>query len=165
MNAMKSSLICLAGVLFSVPMIVRAADAPLQERMSYAEFRKLGLDQLSEQQIKGLNAWLQAHGDCGASMSEAARPSAGSVASKATPAAQDTQSDHIQSRIAGDFSGWSNDTVLTLQNGQRWRVTDDESMHIATLHDPQVTLWKGLFNAWLLSVDGLDQTAHVARVR
>ncbi len=140
-----------------------AADAcaPLQERMSYARFRKLGLDQLSAQQLKGLNAWLAAHGSCGSGMPDATR-------APATPphdTASGVSGGPIHSRIAGDFTGWDKDTVLTLQNGQRWRVTDDTPMHIARLHNPQVTVRKGLFNAWLLGVKGVGQTAHVAPVR
>lgn len=137
------------------------ADRPsagLQDRMSYSQFRKLGLDHLSADQLAGLNAWLKTHGDCGPGMSSPAP-------ARVSDSGRDKQPpSHFRNRIAGDFSGWNQDTVLTLQNGQRWRVTDDEPMHVATLHDPQVSVWKGFFNTWLLSVDGLDNTVHVVPV-
>lgn len=142
-----------------VPMAVAGqgsdAGAPLQERMSYAEFRKLGLDHLSNEQLKGLNAWLAAHGDCGVSLSAAGSPhSTSEMRSKPTAT-------RYTSRIAGNFTGWSQDTILSLQDGRRWRVTDDEPTSVATMHNPKVTVWKGFFGTWLLSVDGLDATAHV----
>lgn len=153
-----AALICVSAV---PQAFATGRCAPLQERMSYARFRKLGLDQLSTQQLKGLNAWLADHGDCGNGMVDNMPDKNPDKKATAAPAT----GDRIHSRIAGDFTGWDKDTVLTLQNGQQWRVTDDTSMHIARLHNPQVTVWKGLFNSWLLGVKGLDKTAHVAPVR
>jgi len=132
--------------------------APLQERMSYATFRKLGLDHLSDAQLKGLNDWLRSHGDCGRSLASVETEHSSAARSK-SPKSRDASS--YKSRIAGDFSGWDQDMILALQDGLRWRVTDDEPMHVATLHNPKVTVWKGFFNTWLLSVEGLDTTVHV----
>ncbi|MGA9332836.1 MAG: hypothetical protein WBV39_00985 [Rudaea sp.] len=136
--------------------IADGVGAPLQERMSYAQFRKLGLDQLSAGQLKGLNAWLEAQGDCGKALAAASAPTGTTPVDRHEPS-----TGTVESRIAGDFTGWSDDTVLVLQNGQHWRVTDDEPMHIATMHAPKVTVRRGLFNTWLLGVAGIDETAHV----
>ncbi len=137
---------------------VRDHSVLLQDRMSYSQFRKLGLDQLSTDQLAGLNAWLKTHGNCGPELSSTLPPG-----KSESPRAQ-VRPNRFQNRIAGDFTGWDQGTVLKLQNGQRWRVTDDERMHVATMHNPKVTLWKGFLNSWLLSVDGLDRTVHVAPV-
>jgi len=34
----------------------------------------------------------------------------------------------VKSRIAGDFSGWEQGTVLVLENGQKWEVRDDDPL-------------------------------------
>ncbi len=151
--------LCLSMVLlFGAAMLSPKAcadsgSATLQERMSYAQFRKLGLDQLTAEQLKGLNAWLDTQGDCGKALAAAA---AASAVDRREP-----ETGTVHSRIVGDFTGWKDDTILILQNGQHWRVTDDEPMRIATLHGPKVTVWRGLFNTWLLGVEGIDQTVHV----
>lgn len=137
----------------------QAKPAPLQERMSYAQFKRLGLDKLSPAQLKALNAWLATHGERGPSMDRAAaRPSAGTA-----PAS--TGHGDIHTRIVGTFRGWDTGTVFTLANGQRWQVADDSSLMIHSMKNPAVTLRKSFFGSWLLDVDGVDQSVHVTRKR
>lgn len=146
--------LALLGCLMLAPALhAQQTSAPLEERMSYAEFRKLGLDKLSPEQLKELNAWLSTHGNGGPAMTAPAAPHVSTASGR--------NSDKIVSRMTGDFHGWENGTVLTLENGQRWRVSDDAQLSIRTIHEPKVTLTKGFFGTWLLSVEGVDDVAHV----
>ena len=118
----------------------------LDECMSYKDFVGLGLDKLTPEQRNGLDAWVRAHG----ATCTVAAPS-----SVAAPEAK-----RIESRIAGDFGGWHQGTVLVLENGQRWEVRDDESVS-ARLHSPKATLEPGLLHGWTLTVEGVGGIAHV----
>jgi len=130
-------------------------DAPLQERMSYAEFTRLGLDKLSPAQLKALNAWLHAHGDRGPSV-DAVEPPRAAQAETANRGPSE-----IHTHIVGTFTGWNSGTVFTLANGQRWQVAGDSELMIHSMRDPGVTLRKSFFGSWLLDVDGVDQEVHV----
>jgi hypothetical protein len=152
--------IVLASVLLQAAPGARAqartaADAPLQERMSYAQFTRLGLDKLSPTQLKALNAWLHAHGDRG--------PSVDAIESARATRAE--RAEHgpnvVHTHIVGTFRGWGADTVFTLANGQRWEVAGDSELMIHSMKDPKVTLRKSMFGSWLLNVDGVNQSVHV----
>ena len=133
----------------------RADDSTLEERMSYKEFTRFGLDKLSPDQMRGLNEWMKAHGQ-----SCAPTAAAGMQAAPAAANAQASPPDHVTSRIAGDFSGWEKGTVLTLANGQKWEVRDDEPLIASREKSPEVTVEKGLLG-WTLGVAGHAEIAHV----
>lgn len=166
--ARRVLLVCLPllFVFAALPAIAQHAKntqaAPLQERMSYAQFKRMGLDKLSPEQLKALNTWLRTHGEQGPSMDAAApaRTRATAPAGKAPANGKD-----IHTRIAGTFRGWDSDTVFTLANGQRWQVADDSEMMMHSLDNPKVTLHKGFFGSWLLSVDGTHQSVRVTPAR
>jgi len=142
-----------ALLLACVAPHVRADDtSTLEERMSFKDFTRFGLDKLSPDQMRGLNEWMKAHGqDCAPATSTA--PGAVSAQPAAPP-------DRVKSRIAGDFSGWEQGTVLVLENGQKWEVRDDDPLIASREKSPAVTIEKGLLG-WTLSVAGHPEIAHV----
>lgn len=142
-----------ALLLACVAPHVRADDtSTLEERMSFKDFTRFGLDKLSPDQMRGLNEWMKAHGqDC------APGTSAAPASASAQPAAPP---DRVKSRIAGDFSGWEQGTVLVLENGQKWEVRDDDPLIASREKSPAVTIEKGLLG-WTLSVAGHPEIAHV----
>ena len=136
---------------------VRADDnSTLEERMSFKEFTRLGLDKLSPDQLRGLNDWMKAHGQTCAPLAAngmQAAPAASSAQPAATP-------DRVTSRIAGEFAGWEKGTVLVLDNGQKWEVRDDDPLVASREKSPAVTVEKGLLG-WTMSVAGHPEIAHV----
>ncbi|MBB6182755.1 hypothetical protein [Oleiagrimonas soli] len=148
--------------LFSVCTTVHAQSmpkpAPLEERMSHAEFMRLGLDKLSPAQLKALNVWLQTHGERGPSMDDY-------VPRSARAAGDDMGDADIHSSIVGAFRGWDAYTVFTLANGQHWKVSEDSQMTMRSIDNPKVTLRKGFLGSWLLSVDGSRESVRVSRVK
>ncbi|MBS0581699.1 MAG: hypothetical protein JSS42_01195 [Proteobacteria bacterium] len=131
----------------------------LEERMSYKEFREYGLDKLSPEQLKGLNTWLQSHGTQGTA-GVAALPAAGAAPDPVAQARIDQQK--IVSRLKGEFTGWHQGTVLTLENGQRWEVLNDDTVYAHGVQSPEVTIEKGgLIGGWRLTVAGQNDIAHV----
>lgn len=152
--------------LLAAPLFAAAAESPshgfssLEETMPYATFRKLGLDKLSPEQLEGLNAWLREHG-----MPGQAPATPGANAPIAAAPAASAPARAFSSRIAGKFTGWDFDTVLTLENGQQWRVLDHDPVMASPRVNPKVTLEPGMFGSWSLSVEGTPEVAHVVPVR
>ncbi|MET0230146.1 MAG: hypothetical protein ABW186_04365 [Rhodanobacteraceae bacterium] len=143
-----------ALLLASVAPHARADDnSTLEERMSFRDFTRLGLDKLSPDQLRGLNDWMKAHGQDCAPRSTNGAPAALGAQPAAVP-------DHVMSRIAGDFTGWEKGTVLVLENGQRWEVRDDDPLIASREKNPAVTVEKGLLG-WTMSIAGHPEIAHV----
>ena len=93
-----------------------ATTSTLEERMSQADFRASGLDHLTPEQLKYLNAWLQSHG---AGNAQVVSPS-GQPVFYPDSGARDT----IESHIVGTFTGWRGKTVFKLDNGQEWKQAE-----------------------------------------
>lgn len=169
MNLPRPRFLALAfACLLAAPLFAVGAEPPshgfssLEETMPYATFRKLGLDKLSPEQLEGLNAWLREHGMPG--QADQAPAASGAGASTATASTASAPARAFSSRIAGKFTGWDFDTVLTLENGQRWRVLDHDPVMASPRVNPKVTLEPGMFGSWSLSVEGTPDVAHVVPV-
>jgi hypothetical protein len=143
-----------------------AAESTLEERMSYKEFTGYGLDKLTAEQLRGLNAWLVAHDKSGNCVNApAAQPAAAAAASAIPPPPVRSTPDRVTSRIAGEFSGWKQGTVIALANGQRWEVRDEDAFVTSTETSPAVTVEPGLLSGWTLTVEGHSEIAHVIPAR
>lgn len=155
MTRLFRPLLPLALILAVATTHARADDAStLEERMSFKDFTRFGLDKLSPDQLRGLNEWMKAHGLTCPPAVAAGAPIPSAPAAAAVPSAPTT------SRLVGDFKGWEKGTVLTLENGQRWEVRDDEPFVTSREPGPQVTVEKALLG-WRLSVVGHAEMAHV----
>lgn len=51
----------------------------------------------------------------------------------------------IQSRIVGPVNGWKSGKVFVLENGQHWKVTD-EDRYFPTVTDPEVFIVRDLLS-------------------
>ena len=171
MKILTQSLI-LAGLLCS--NAVSAADTQdfnVLDSMSVSQFRGAGLDKLSEAQLKALNTWFnqylqQQAPACAAAQaaSPAAAAPAMAAAAPAAPAAAAPVPDSISARITGDFHGWTGGTRFTLDNGQVWEQIDDTVVTAGHVTNPKVTITRGLFNSYYMSVEGVNDTVQVKRI-
>lgn len=169
-----------AALLLMISSIAVAASNTsgfdLLKTMSVADFRATGLDKLSDAQIRSLGDWFanyeRQHGsNCG--QATLARPAATAiqaavVASPATAPASMVSvpaSETIISHLSGTFTGWSGDTEFKLENGQIWEQSDDSILSIAAIQNPQITITKGVFNAYYLSVNGVIGSVRVRLVK
>lgn len=151
-------------VLFLVASLsaVGAAQAQqfssVEERMSAADFKRAGLDKLSEEELAALNTWLQQD----STRRVTAAPAEDRRGIRAT-----SQSDAqpVSSRLPGEFKGWSNGTVFRLENGQVWRSVDsDSTLTAVNLPSPMVTIRKGFLGNWRMTVEGYNTSVKVERV-
>lgn len=72
--------------------------------------------------------------------------------------------DAIESTVVGEFSGWTQGTLITLANGQVWRVIDGDAV-LPSMRDPRVRISRGAFSAIYLQVVGENNLARVRRVK
>lgn len=71
----------------------------------------------------------------------------------------------IESTIPGDFTGWGPHSQFTLANGQVWRVIDESSADLQTMHDPKVRIVRNVFGTLFLEIEGTNNSPKVRRVR
>jgi hypothetical protein len=69
----------------------------------------------------------------------------------------------LESRLVGDFSGWSGHTTFTLENGSRWtqQDTSDVIPYSPKIHAPKVKIKPAAMNGFWLEVDGVGNRVRV----
>ncbi len=77
---------------------------------------------------------------------------------------QPAQPEAIETSIVGRFEGWRPKQLITLANGQVWRISDDSSAFYE-LQSPRVTVRRGVLGAYYLEVEGVNQSPRVRRER
>ncbi len=165
MKILTQSLL-LTAALLPVTTMARAdtPDFDVLKAMSVADFRASGLDKLSDDQLKSLDAWFTAYQKqhpCGDSA-----PAEAAVAPAAVPVASAAPvDDSISSYISGDFRGWSGSTRFTLDNGQVWEQVDDSIVTLGARQHAKVSITRGAFNSYYMSVEGVTDTVQVRRIK
>ncbi|MGH8274921.1 MAG: hypothetical protein ACRES9_11850 [Gammaproteobacteria bacterium] len=81
----------------------------------------------------------------------------------APPKQKAEQAGHIESRIVGDFHGWTGNTVFRLKNGQVWKQAGPGYFRI-DLKNPKVVI-KKLLIGYVLKVEGYGKEVFVRRTR
>jgi hypothetical protein len=71
----------------------------------------------------------------------------------------------IASTIVGNFSGWGPSTVITLANGQVWKVVDGSQADLPPVSNPPVKIVRNVFGTMYLEIDGTNASQKVRRVR
>ena len=129
MNFSRASLLALAAavLLAASPVDVRAEGAEpekagsragkekdfpgIEKLMSREEFTRAGLDKLTPEQVRALDAWLVRYTAGEAYVVQ-------TTSEEVRAAAPEFR---IEARIVAPFDGWSGQTVFRLDNGQVWR--------------------------------------------
>ena len=148
---MRIALLWLAATTACCTFPATAQYRPVEERLSEAEFQEAGLGKLSSTELAALNRLLR----------EDAPPATEAPQVASTEETEDVEDAPVESRLVGPFKGWSKGTVLTLENGQRWQVTDGD-LYLGRAEDsPAVSVKPGLFSGWYLQVEGQSPRAKV----
>jgi hypothetical protein len=154
----KSNLFGITLVLFIVFPCAWAADKPfpgIQQLMSPEEFTASGLDKLSDEELEALDDWLLLY-------------TAGEAAilrednKEVRKAARETE---ILSRIQGDFSGWSGETVFRLENGQVWRQRLQGKYRYNGPPNPEVRIYRNFLGFYMMTLVESDKSIGVKLVR
>lgn len=157
------STLALSSLLALAPLVAAAQQSyvNIEQRLSAEQMQATGLDALSSAQLALLNQLLsQEQAVVAQQVEQSVRDE-----QKGKPAERASK-EPISSTLKGSFSGWSNGTVLELENGQRWRVTEG-NLSLGkgkTQQNPKVTIAPGLFSGWYLQVEGQNSSAKVQRL-
>lgn len=147
------------SVALLAPALAQAADqyVPLQRRMTPEEFKAAGLDKLSADELKNLDAWLSGHGKVVTKLvDQSGKPVFYPSSEKAGP---------VQDRIQGEFAGFNGHGEFTLDNGQVWKQADATRIACMTSTHPKITIRRSLMGNWMAAVDGCNDTTSVTRVK
>jgi hypothetical protein len=144
-----------ASLLLVVLFSTAFAQAPalkvrIEDLMTKSEFRAAGLEKLSPDELTNLNEFLSTY--------------TGRVV-RATSHANDDSggSEAIESQIAGEFKGWTGETIFKLTNGQIWQQTEyDYTYEYAYM--PNVTIYK-TSSCWKMKVEEVEDTICVKRLK
>ena len=71
--------------------------------------------------------------------------------------------DEIQSRLVGEFVGWRGNTTFTLENGQVWRQAEEGRL-VFRSDAPLITIRRGAFGTYRLTVEGVNRSVRVRRL-
>jgi hypothetical protein len=174
MKILTLSLLLTAALQIGTALAADDQGFDVTQDMSVAQFRATGLDKLSDAQVKALNTWftqyLQQQGPACPSATAVPGTAAPVAASGAAPAmaaapAAMAPADSISAHIAGDFDGWHGSTRFTLDNGQVWEQVDDSIVTVKRIANPKVTIARGLFNSYYMSVSGMTDSVQVKRIK
>ena len=151
--------------------------APVDVRsvITVTQFDQTGLDKLSSGQMAAFNNWLDQYLSArtvGATVSAKPPPAPQTAASAVASFGADTMKprenpatpDHIESRIAGMFTGWDGDTIFKLENGQVWQQAGTGYFTNVNLDHPEVVIKKLMFG-YLLTLPGHGETVFVRRIK
>ncbi|MBI5426525.1 MAG: hypothetical protein HZA32_20815 [Opitutae bacterium] len=71
----------------------------------------------------------------------------------------------VESRLAGDYEGWTGKTVFKLENGQIWQQTGGSARYDDKRHAPAVKIYPGMLGAYWLEIEGVRERVKVKPVK
>jgi hypothetical protein len=134
---------------------VFAAGVSVLSLMSQEQFSAAGLSKLSPAELRALSEWVRTHS---LHVAELARTAA--LNPEPAPSGNPGM---IETRMAGDFTGWDGSTVFQFANGQLWRQASFGTLYHFQ-RSPKVTL-VATGSGWRLQVEGVPQSIYVRRLR
>jgi hypothetical protein len=163
MNASTIRSLCTVGPLIAFAVLPiqswaqdRVAPTPapaIFRTMSQAEARATGVSKLTPTERARLESWIARLTANVAKMAASARFESDTAAHAGV----------VESRIAGDFTGWDVETIYFLENGQAWQQASFDRMAVY-LRRPRVTL-HAAGDTWRMAVEGLGLSVPVRRLR
>ena len=67
----------------------------------------------------------------------------------------------VESRIAGNFTGWEGRSILTLENGQRWQLANAATYVTPAIASPKVKIVPSSFGGFWMTIGGVNQRVRV----
>jgi len=132
----------------------------IEQRLTAGQLQATGLDRLSPEQLKLLNALLR---EDVVKAVEAGRTEA--ETERASPSSLIGLNDQpIRSRVKGAVGGWEPGTVFRLENGQNWKVLKGSMELRKPFESPEIVVVPGIAGRWFLQVDEDLPKARVYRI-
>lgn len=126
----------------------------LQDSMTAAEFKAAGLDKLSADELQNLNDWLQGYRK---KAETKASEKATAEATKKAAAQPRPKIDRVESRVAGTLDRLTGRSIITLEDGTKWKQANPEDRYRAQVPDhPTASVSRGPFG-WKMRISGLPE--------
>ena len=159
-------------LLFLVVMNSSAArDFPgVKELMQEQEFAAAGLNKLSAEELKALDAWLLRYtmDDVPELVREVPElkesvelRAAVAPAPKPRP---EPEPEKIVSKIKGEFKGWRGKTIFKLENGQIWKQRQS-GRYYQNMENPEISISKNLVGFYMMEIVETGKRIGVRRLR
>lgn len=133
----------------------------LQDSMTAEQFKAAGLDKLSPEELKSLNASLR--GERRAAETRATEKATAVATEKAVKAAR-SRVDELESSLQGPFNGLTGRTIVTLDDGTVWKQANSEDHFRAAVPEHTgVLVSRGSFG-WKMQIKG-SRSFYVDPVR
>jgi len=126
----------------------------LQDMMTAEEFRAAGLEKLSPEELKNLNAWLQGYRQT--AETKAAEKATAEVTKKTAKESR-ARMDEIFSRIDGTFHGLTGKTIIKLEDGTVWKQANSDDRLSATMTDHPPVMVKHIAFGYKMRVVGAGE--------
>ncbi|MEO8801879.1 MAG: hypothetical protein ABI304_03400 [Rudaea sp.] len=126
--------------------------------MSQSEFHAAGLDKLSPDELKTLDAWLRTH--LATAATQYVTPGGSPVFYP-----KESEREVIESRIDGKFGGWYGKSVFTMENGQQWTQAESGSRQMGPYDHPKVKIKPMMFDSWLMYIEKCGCSVRVQRTK
>jgi hypothetical protein len=127
----------------SKPNVQEKPARDLQDSMTAEQFKAAGLDKLSPEELKTLNASLK--GSRQEAEKKAVEKATVEITKKAA-AESHAKMDEILSRVDGDFGGITGHTIIKLEDGTKWKqVNVDDRYKARVTYHPPVKVWHSAF--------------------
>jgi plastocyanin len=150
-----------SGALLAAKREAAAADAArmaAEEKAARAEVAK------GEAEAKSRVAAQRAEATSAAAAEAGTKKSEGGILAKAkvllTPGTE-VEFTETDSRIVGNFTGWEGKAVFTLENGQRWVVTNGGSYVTPAIASPKVKIVPAAISGFWMTIEGVNQRVRV----
>ncbi|CAM3094292.1 hypothetical protein [Rariglobus hedericola] len=157
---MRFLLICCA---LSIPL-AGAEEKSFSHGLSEVEIKESGLDKLTAAERARLDELVAAKTRAAAEVVAVSVPAATAPVAPVAPAAP-AKPAILNGKIAGTMSGWSEGTVLVLEDGQRWTVLDKGTYRAAPVRRaPKVELFPLSNGDYVMTIQSVPRRAIVRRV-
>jgi hypothetical protein len=122
----------------------------LQDMMTAEEFKAAGLEKLTAEELKKLNAWLQGY-------REVAETKAAEKATAQTAKTSRAKLEQTLSRVDGTFTGLTGHTIIKLEDGTVWKQGNIDDHYRAQVTDhPAAFVSRGPFG-WKMRIEGTPE--------
>lgn len=121
-----SRLVLVSGLLVFSSLLSAQSEQPfssLEERMTGSEFTRTGLYKLSPEELAALDRRIRERSLAQYDGPAETRSEGNGLPGQPgeAPAINRMAREKFQSRIVGEFSGWSGNTIFRLENGMVWK--------------------------------------------
>ncbi|HEY5803874.1 MAG TPA: hypothetical protein VIT90_09310 [Lysobacter sp.] len=152
------------ALLMPLAATAQQSWVPIEQRLSAAQLREVGLTATQLETLNGMLRDAQAQELGAPAPATAAAPAVAQETSAAQHEASDLGGQPIRSRLKGSVDGWEPGTVFELENGQQWKVLKGSMKLRKPLDAPEIVVVPGLAGRWFLQVDEDMPKARVYRI-